>query len=212
MSPPLQTGAYGVARRFFKAPNKPFPIMQIGPGIFATNESTEYEWKTFKTQIKAGLNVLLNSYPKFDFFSIVPTRLEIRYIDAFDKSLLGKCALFDFLQRGTTLKIELPKILNDRSTFKGDPSGRFLFQCPLKDRRDTMFSIDLGSGKNNTTKEDIVRMETKVYGNELDFPNVKSQSKFVGEIEAWLEFAHDVTSPFFKELILPNVMAKFQGK
>jgi len=38
MSHPLQTGPHGVARRFSKSADLPFPLQQIGPGIFASNE------------------------------------------------------------------------------------------------------------------------------------------------------------------------------
>src|ERR1044072_977127 len=40
IAPPLQTAGYGVARRYFKAAEQTFPIMQIGHGIFASNESS----------------------------------------------------------------------------------------------------------------------------------------------------------------------------
>jgi uncharacterized protein (TIGR04255 family) len=89
MSPPLETGAYGVARRFFKSPDSPFPIMQVGPGSLATNESSLYEWNTFKTQIGVGLCTLFDSYPQITFFKLEPSLVELRYIDVFDKSLLG---------------------------------------------------------------------------------------------------------------------------
>jgi uncharacterized protein (TIGR04255 family) len=94
MSPPSQTGAYGVARRFYLSADKPFPIMQIGPGIFASNASSLYEWKSFKAQINQGLRQLLKSYPQLGFFSFAPNYLELRYIDVFDKSLLGRTDLF----------------------------------------------------------------------------------------------------------------------
>jgi uncharacterized protein (TIGR04255 family) len=48
---PAQTTPYGVVRRFYKNDESPFPIVQIGAGIFATNESTQYEWRTFKAQV-----------------------------------------------------------------------------------------------------------------------------------------------------------------
>src|SRR3954467_7386626 len=78
LSAPGQTGGYGVARRFFKTPDSAFPIMQIGPGIFATNESSLYEWKGFKSQITVGVRALLDSYPKLGVFPLDPNMLELR--------------------------------------------------------------------------------------------------------------------------------------
>ena len=48
---PVQVAAYSIARRYFKKAGQPFPIMQVGPGIFATNESSQYDWETFKGQV-----------------------------------------------------------------------------------------------------------------------------------------------------------------
>jgi uncharacterized protein (TIGR04255 family) len=87
MSHPLQTGPHGVVRRFYKAADKPFPIMQIGSGIFASNESSEYEWRSFKSQVTRGLRTLLKVYPKLDFFTLRPSHLELRYVDIFGTSL-----------------------------------------------------------------------------------------------------------------------------
>jgi uncharacterized protein (TIGR04255 family) len=210
MSHPLQTGAHGVARRFYKAADEPFPIMQIGPGIFASNESSEYEWKSFKSQVNRGLRVLLDAYPKLDFFSLSPNHIELRYIDVFGKSLLGNAALFHFIERGTSLKIELPPMLNNRKIFAVDPIGRFVFHADLKNRKGSEFSLDLASGKNKETKEDIVRMETKVFSKSSGVPVLKTHSKFLKEVGEWLEFAHGITSPLFKELISPDVLRNYR--
>jgi hypothetical protein len=211
MSPPLQTGGFGVARRFFKSAEKPFPIMQVGPGIFAANESTQYEWGEFKKQINLGLRTLLGSYPKFDFFAISPISLELRYIDVFDKSLLGKAALFYFAEHGTSLKFGFPPILKDPKIFVGDPEGRLIFKSGLKGWKDTQFFMDFASGQNNETKEAVVRMETKVLCEGPAVPKLNNHAKFISEVGDWLDFAHGITSPFFKQLVLPPIMAKFKG-
>jgi uncharacterized protein (TIGR04255 family) len=208
MSPPLQTGAYGVARRFFKSPDSAFPIMQVGPGIFATNESSQYEWKAFKSQVKAGLRVLLDSYPKLGVFKLEPSMFELRYIDAFDKSLLGKAAFLDFLERGTSMKFELPKILTDRELFAGDAEGRFIFARDLKGWKNSRFIMDIGSGKSGD--EEVVRLETKVQCEDAGVPGLTMPARFMRETETWLNFAHGITSPFFKQFVLPHVMRKFE--
>jgi uncharacterized protein (TIGR04255 family) len=210
MSHPLQTGPYGVAKRFYKADDKPFPIMQIGPGIFATNESSNYEFTAFKKQIISGASLVLKSYPKLSFFPLRPRHLELRYIDVFDKKLLGKAAFFDFLNKGTTLKIELPPMFADRQVFDADPSGRLNFRTKLKRRKDSVLIIDFGSAT-NPNKEDMLRLETKVVSVDSGVPNAASADGFLRELGKWLEFAHGVTSPLFQELITDAVMAKFRG-
>lgn len=208
MSPPLQTGGYGVARRYFRELDKQFPMMQIGHGIFATNETSLYEWKAFHQQIRTGLKAFFESYPKLGVFAVEPSFVELRYIDAFDKSLLGKAAMFDFLKRATTLKVELPSILRDTTRFVGEPQGRFVFVRDLKGWKNSRFVMDFGSGKRDGT-EDIVRLETKIQSDRSGVPEFKTYGKFMNELDRWLEFAHGTTSPFFKEFILPEVMTKF---
>lgn len=210
MSPPLQTAGYGIARRYFKSPDQSFPIMQIGHGIFASNESSLYDWKSFKAQVTLGLRTLLKNYPQLGVFKMEPSYLELRYIDAFDKSLLGKAALFDFIERGTTMTVSLPKMLTNTKLFSGDANGRFLIQRSLRQRKDSLFTVDLATGKKEGA-ETIVRLETKVKTEGAGVPALKSAAKFLSDVEDWLEFAHGITSPFFKDFVVADVMQKFQG-
>ena len=210
MSHPLATGAYGVARRFFLA-DKPFPIMQIGPGIFATNDGPQYSWRTFKAQVTTGVRALLRSYPALAFFKLNPSHLELRYVDVFDKSVVGKATLFQFLNNATTLRFQLPAILDDKKNFAGEADGRFALQRPLKAWKGSHVSLDIGSGKSSISGEDIVRMETRIITKNPGVPANTQPDRFIKALDGWLEFAHDFTSPFFKQLILPSVMSKFEA-
>ena len=163
MSHPLQTGPHSVARRFYKAPTEPFPIMQIGPGIFASNESSEYDWKAFKKQVGRGVRALLDAYLKLGFFSIHPIHIELRYIDVFNKSSLGNASLFHFIEHGTSLKIGLPPMLKNRKLFDVDPLGRFLFRSRLRGRKESEFTLDLGSGMNSDVAPDLYPVATRVW-------------------------------------------------
>src|SRR5262249_47747332 len=210
MSHPLQTGAHGVVRRFYKANDRPFPIMQIGPGIFATNESSEYDWKPFKQQAEQGIRALLRSYPKFRFFVLKLIHVELRYIDVFPASLIGNAALFPFLEKQTALRIGLPAMLTNKRIVELDAMGRFHYRARLAGRRQSELQLDLGSGKNTETGEDLVRMETKVFSLGTDVPPLGNTSKTFKAIGAWLEMAHDITSPLFKELIKSEALAKYR--
>jgi uncharacterized protein (TIGR04255 family) len=145
MSHPLSTGSYGIARRFLVSEEQAFPIMQIGPGIFAANEGPLYSWKSFKSQVKAGVRALLASYPDLSFFKLQPSYLELRYVDVFDKSALGgKSDFFTFLNTATTLKFEPPPVLRDRNIVRGDTEGRFQSQQHLKEREESVFGHWIG--------------------------------------------------------------------
>jgi uncharacterized protein (TIGR04255 family) len=210
MTHPLQTAPHGVVRRFFKAQDRPFPIMQIGPGIFATNESSEYDWKLFKQQVQRGIAALLRSYPKLNFFNLNPIHVELRYIDAFPASMVGSAALFPFLKEQTTLKIELPEMLTDKKRFEQDVKGRFLYRARLKAKKHSELQLDLGAGKDTQTGEELVRMETKVFSLASDVPPLGNSSKSRKAIDSWLEMAHGITSPLFKQIIKPTALAKYR--
>ena len=40
--------AHSIGYRYRKGKEQLFPIWQIGPGIFASNDSTTYEWESYK--------------------------------------------------------------------------------------------------------------------------------------------------------------------
>ncbi len=212
MSHPLATGPYGVVRRFFLTQEQPFPIMQIGPGIFATNEGPLYAWRSFKSQVKTGVRALFGSYPNLSFFKLRPSYLELRFVDVFDKSVLGKRGgLVHFINDATTLKFELPALLRNRQIITGDADGRFAVQQALKGREDSLFLMDLGSGKNVDSGENIVRLETKVVTRSAGIPRFRQSAPFIRALDLWLDFAHKILSPFFEQFIRPDVMAKFKG-
>jgi uncharacterized protein (TIGR04255 family) len=212
LSHPQQTGPYGVARRFFQRAEAPFPIMQIGSGIFASNQSVQYDWKSFKAQIFRGVRALLNSYPTRYGARLRPIYLELRYVDLFGKSVLGSTEFVRFMATGTSLNFQLPKMLESKSIFWGDAEGRFKFQRALRGRKNSLFIVDIGSGSTADTKQDVIRLESKVTSSEPGVPVLKNHRMFLMELNEWLEFAHSVTSPFFKEFILPDVMRKFGQK
>jgi uncharacterized protein (TIGR04255 family) len=208
MSRPQETGAYGIARRFYKSADQAFPLLQLGPGIYASNQSSEYDFDSFKRQTLDGIGALLKSYPSLPGYPLTPTHLELRYIDVFDKSLVGTTDLFKFLEIGSTLGIRLPSIL-ERSTFGTEVSGRLLCQVPVRGHSNTIFSFDVGSGKKD--KNDVVRLETKI-ASTSDGPKITAPGDFLKRISEWLDTAHDVTSPFFRDFVTPELMGKFTTK
>jgi uncharacterized protein (TIGR04255 family) len=212
MARPQETIGYGVIRRFFVSPDKAYPIMQIGQGIFASNQSSEYEWKSFKKQVLLGLRVAIDSYPKLEGYALKPNLIELRYVDLFDETLLGTINLIEFCNRATTMSITPPKIFGDPKLDQSKFSGRIIFQDALKGRRDSEIIFDLGSGRQNETNKEIVRLETKVVTRLSGVPKLKSTGNFVSEVGQWLEFAHDMTSPFFKDFIKPDIMKRFEAK
>jgi len=82
---------YVVKHRFRMAENT-WPCIQIGLGIFTVNQvgnvsvasadKDDYDWETFKPQIKSGLKSLDESYP-MGLGGVLNPRAILRYQDAF---------------------------------------------------------------------------------------------------------------------------------
>jgi uncharacterized protein (TIGR04255 family) len=207
---PQQTGPHGVSRRFRKSPDAPYPLMQIGPGIFAANESLQYTWMTYREQVLEGVKALFASYPTSLGFPLLPIYLELRYVDVFDKAILGHTSLFEFIETGTALGFKLPKLFTDPNHFWGDPSGRFSVQSALRGRKDSNFVVDIVPGQTtDANKRDIIQLTSRVMSTGIGVPVATNSRAFFTALSGWLEFAHDITSPFFKQFILPNIMKKF---
>ncbi|MGE0118568.1 MAG: TIGR04255 family protein [Dongiaceae bacterium] len=211
LGPPSQIVGHNIARRFYKKVDLPFPLMQIGPGIFASNDGPLYEWFAFKAQTMRGLEVLLTSYPKVEGYELSPNYLELRYIDVFDASLLGSASVLHFLERGTSIRLQLPPFLCDMNIFSGDPQGRIVVSREVAGCNESSFTLDLGSAIRSGS-ERIVRMETKVRSVNNGVPKLKTDKRFLKEIDGWLESAHGITSPFFRDLMTEDVMKQFKKK
>ena len=76
-----------VSRRFYKAEGD-FPLLQLGPGLFAANDSVDYDWQSFKKIVNKGASTVVANYPTLANFSLDIIQLEIRYLDTFEMSLL----------------------------------------------------------------------------------------------------------------------------
>jgi hypothetical protein len=209
MTPPDQTAAYAIVHRYRTEDAPDFPLLQVGPGIFAANHGPLYEWHEFKSFGIEGLKALLASYPKLPGFPLEPTHLELRYLDIFDRSLLGTADIAAFLNPGTTMRVDIPAFMQDPQRFSGDLEGRFIVGRAAQGWKSSNFSLDFGSVIAN--KERALRLETKVVTIDEGVPRLAAPSQFVSGVAKWLDFAHDLTSPFFKEFIRKELMAKFEA-
>ena len=200
--------AYGIVRRFYKAQDRDFPLWQIGPGIFAVNDSSQYEWDQFKEMVLRGTDVLLSSYPKMRSFALRPIHLELRYIDIFDQELVGTVDLLEFASAATHFDLALPAYFAEAQQFDRPYSGRFALDVPVKRKKGTNFRIDFGSGQR--AGQPIVRLESKVLTTGESVPTLGRKDTFIRKLSSWLQNAHNMTSPFFRSIVRPEVMTKFE--
>jgi hypothetical protein len=197
-----------IARRYYLAKDQDFPLMQMGPGIFASNQSAEYDWPSFKKQVLDGVRAVLASYPSLPSFPLTPNYLELRYIDAFDASLVDTTDFVRFLDAATTMKLDGPPFMTSDKKFADKRHGRVQLQTAAKDWKASQFAFDLASGLRQ--EQAIIRLESKVGTTAEGTPRLREPRAFLSEVGKWLEFAHGITSPFFRDFVKAPVMEKFK--
>ncbi len=200
---------HSVGFRYFKGPNQPFPIWQIGPGIFAANESTTYGWDSFKKMALDGFRRLFEAYPSMKTFKLRPLLLELRYIDSFDSELFVHEDVIRFLNEETALHIEIPSFVKKKQSER-PPSVNLVFEFPLASMKKSKLHIRIANAVRKDRK--AIVMESKVSTN-LSSSNIGNTSaKRIRYIDTWMEDAHSVTSPFFREFVSEQLMEQFRKR
>lgn len=198
---------HSVKYRYMQSSDEPFPLWQIGPGIFACNQATEYDWDTYKKLVSKGLQTLFASYPKTKTFPLKPVYLELRYIDAFNEELLGHKDLIKFLTNDTSFSFGVSDFLKlDR--FVEDTNGLVRIVKSFKNDKDTILQIEIGTGQANEKPSLVVVSKVTKKSDAIDL-GATAKSK-IKNIMKWLDGAHQATSPFFRDFVSAELMKKFQ--
>lgn len=200
--------AYSIDRRFYRSENQPFPLLQIGPGIFAANESSGYEWANYREMCLSGLKCLLSAYPPMDSFKVHPNYLELRYIDTFDADLISGKDFLVFLNENTNIRIDHPS--PDFALLEGVSAGQLALNFRTKLPKDGTFSVLVGSAKRDDLPSII--LQSKVVSNADVLPAGKTAIDQIRFVKRWLDEAHAVTSSYFKGFVRQELMQKFAGK
>ena len=209
MQPISQTAGGGVFRRHYLKEDQPFPILQIGPGVFAVNQSSEYEWNHFRDLALNGFQLLMHSYPRLKSFIFTPIHVELRYVDVFDQELVGTVDFFKFTANATNMDIKLPEFLKSEPFSFADIKVRVQADCTLSHKKNSVFRIDIGSGR--TEQLDVMKLETKVSSAVGDIPKMRlGRSSSTESVEGWLNDSHRLTSAFFRSFVKPEAMEKFK--
>lgn len=198
--PPI---AHQVAFRYRK--EEVFPLKQIGHGIFACNTSTGYEWEDFKAMIGQSIRDVVACYPRSDVTPLVPSVLELRYVDVFNEELLGNVSWQDFIAKATNMRFETLKFLEDVAD-TGTDRGNLGLQLDLKDKNLGRFELQIANRRGDKPSILVTSKVTKRgFG---DAPPARDG------LEAfalkWAEDAHEISSKFFQSFVSAPLMAKFR--
>jgi uncharacterized protein (TIGR04255 family) len=200
----------GVGRsisRRFRIGQDAFPLLQLGHGLYAANESVNYEWASFKQMAADGASCIIDAYPKLEKFDLTISHVELRYIDTFEETLVGTTDIAEFINRATEEKVVLSPFWAGK-LLSGEHRGRIHFESDVKKLPGSVFFVDFASAKRDEAP--VIRMETKVVWSGSGLFPVRSASYFSKKLEPWLEHAHEVTHNSFFEIIKPTVLDRFK--
>jgi uncharacterized protein (TIGR04255 family) len=200
------TLAYSVSTRFRKSGEQPFPLIQIGPGLFAANDSgSGYEWQSFRAMALASFGDVLESYPQTKSFKLAIDRLELRYRNVFAPPVISSTDFYEFVDKHTHLQVRLDPFLQKLRT-RGQSDVSWTHSAKLSSPRKGRFNVVLGTA--TTNGEPSILLET-VFRTDAKSVNLKSTSalKDIGKL---LDDGHGLSSPFFEAFIRPELLERLR--
>jgi uncharacterized protein (TIGR04255 family) len=178
-----------VTHRYFREKDK-HPMYQLGPGVFTVNDNNKnYSWGDFRKLILFGVDCLKRSYTK----ELVPSKLELRYIDAVGCTVFGDENKFDFLRKNLNVNAESYPFVNGELA-DINFSKRFIID------KDSYLNITVATGKDTNSNEDLIIWHTAVIN--------KERISWAG-LEGWIENAHLVCSETFKNMLSKKLYEYF---
>lgn len=185
---PDEIASYVLQHRFRKSKGQ-WPLIQIGPGIIAVNDTQGYHWIDFSKRITKAVDALFEVYPGS---KLIVDRLLLRYINAIDFQF-GKISVLDFLKEKMKTQIALPQSLFKDVKVQSLPSGidlRFAFNSL---EPEGIVRLRFARGKSNDSE--VLMWEIMVDS------HPKKVLTVLQEIDQWLTNAHNLAEDWFFKLI-----------
>jgi hypothetical protein len=98
-----------------------------------------------------------------------------------------------------------------RNEFEKPLDARIQFHAAIKGWKASHFTADLGTVGGLGTGRRAFRIESKVLTPAEGAPKLRDAKLFLTDLRKWLNFARSFTSPFFKNVMKDEAMAKFRG-
>lgn len=201
---PREFRPYAAEVRFRRRSGE-WPVFQIGPGMFTVNMTPPYEgWSNFQPIVRHCVEMLLAAYPLHERYLKI-NRLELRYVDAFDKSL-GFSSYMQFAPPHITIKTEIPAdLINQHAANRDGIEVNTRVMMPIKSPKNSMAIVGLAKGLKDSMSAliaDIIIREDK---NEPIHSNLE-------EIVSWFDEAHIVVSDIFDRFATQELKNKMGPK
>ena len=188
-----------VQHRFRVGPTE-WPLVQLGPGIFAVNETGKYVWSEFRNRVVGAVGKLYEAHPKAS--ELVIESLSLRYIDAVEFDYNSRNVL-EFLRDNLKVAVDLPVSLFDNTGVEDLPQSCSLqttFRC-----QEPPGQVHVSFATGRRDERPALLWDTTVRSSEQDVPSLPDG------FPAWVDSAHAITSDWFFKLIEGNLERRFSN-
>lgn len=190
-----------IVQHRFRTKANSWPLIQVGPGIFTVNSTSDYRWVDFRPRVIDAISKLYNAHPKVEDLKV--TNLILRYIDAVEFNFEADNA-FCFLKEKLKLGLSLPDSLFDGTGVENKPSN-LVCQCSFNcSNPKGVINIRFALGQKDNTPAII--WDTSVESVGEDIPEMPK------DFEKWFNAAHDLEDDWFFKLIEGELKRRFSGE
>ena len=194
---PDRFARYLIQHRFRKAAGQ-WPLIQIGPGVIAINDTVEYVWEDFSHRISELVNMFFETYPERE--NLILNMSMLRYIDSIEFDYEND--ILNFLQSKMKVNIGLDQNLFEETGVSMSPLDIDLKLSFHSIEPKGAMDIRIRRGKH--ADSDALVWETIFRSLGDDTP--KSEE----EITTWVESAHKLTDDWFFKLIEGDLLKEFE--
>jgi uncharacterized protein (TIGR04255 family) len=190
---------YTVQHRFRRASND-WPLVQVGPGIFSVNATSDYVWDDFRRRAVSAVHWLYEAHPDPTVLKI--NSLLLRYIDARRFDYTNEDILA-FLRDKLHVTVSLPGSLFENASIEPLPQQFALQTAFVCTSPPSTVAIGFAAGQAND--EPSLLWETLVRATDDQVPPMPDG------FEKWLDAAHTITHDWFFKLIEGDLLEEFRG-
>jgi len=186
--------------RFRKAENE-WPLVQIGPGVAALNDTEQYTWQDFRRRATGFFPKVKEAHPRPDELEL--TSLKLQYVDALEVDYLA-ADVQAFLRDKLHISVVLPDSLFERQPVAKRAAHAVVeLAFPLSSPAGRVeLSVRTGHKEGNPA----LILQTSVWSTGAD------ANTGWGSFGDWLDAAHSVIRHWFFALIEGDLERQFLGQ
>ena len=189
----------------FRTQEDGWPVIQVGPGIFTFNETSQYIWSSFKTDVLEAVEDYYSAYPQKE--KLEPVSISLKYIDAiqFDHT---REDVREFLRDKLKVGITLPDDLFESGHIEHKSrSLKFEVSFPCdKPKGQAVVLFATGSSKKDGNEYPSIIWHTTVQSIGNNVPIIPKG------LENWLDSAHEITHDWFLKFSEGDLLRSFEDE